>query len=65
MFKHGADGVRHMTWDRVPIEQIVRRTRLNREFLTPNIVEAILDGKQGSEVTLAGVLEPLPSERSE
>lgn len=54
-----------MTWDRVPIEQIVRRTRLNREFLTPNIVEAILDGKQGSEVTLAGVLEPLPSERSE
>jgi len=31
-------------------------------LLAPDIVEAILDGKQGPEVTLARVLEPFPSE---
>jgi hypothetical protein len=31
-------------------------------MLAPEIVEAILDGTQGSEVTLAQVLEPFPSE---
>ena len=30
--------------------------------LAPGIVEAILEGKQGSEVTLARVLEPFPVE---
>ncbi len=30
--------------------------------LAPDIVEAILDGKQGPEVTLARVLEPFPVE---
>lgn len=34
-------------------------------FLAPAIVEAILDGKQGPEVTLARVLEPFPAARAE
>ena len=38
-------------------------TRLLRlTLLAPDIVEAILDGKQGQEVTLARVLEPFPVE---
>src|SRR6056297_2370138 len=36
-------------------------TRVMRlTLLAPDIVEAILDGKQGPEVTLAKVLEPFP-----
>ncbi|WP_442970561.1 hypothetical protein [Roseovarius sp. D22-M7] len=35
---------------------------LRLTLLAPNIVEAILDGKQGQEVTLARVLEPFPVE---
>jgi hypothetical protein len=34
-------------------------------MLAPDIVEAILDGKQGPEVTLARVVEPMPVEWSE
>ena len=38
-------------------------TRLLRlTLLAPDIVEAILDGRQGPEVTLARVLEPFPVE---
>jgi hypothetical protein len=33
---------------------------LRLTLLAPNIVEAILDGKQGPEVSLAQVLEPFP-----
>lgn len=33
---------------------------LRLTLLSPGIVEAILDGKQGPEVTLARVLEPFP-----
>lgn len=33
---------------------------LRLTLLAPDIVEAILDGKQGPEVTLAHVLEPFP-----
>ena len=33
---------------------------LRLTLLAPDIVEAILDGKQGPEVTLAKVLEPFP-----
>ncbi|MGI3213040.1 hypothetical protein ACROSR_18245 [Roseovarius tibetensis] len=33
---------------------------LRLTLLAPDIVEAILDGKEGPEVTLARVLEPLP-----
>ena len=33
---------------------------LRLTLLAPDIVEAILDGKQGPEVTLARVLEPFP-----
>ncbi|WP_372922976.1 hypothetical protein [Roseovarius sp.] len=36
-------------------------TRVSRlTLLVPDIVEAILDGSQGSKVTLARVLEPFP-----
>jgi hypothetical protein len=35
---------------------------LRLTLLSPDIVEAILDGKQGPEVTLARVLEPLSLE---
>ncbi len=35
---------------------------LRLTLLAPDIVEAILDGKQGPEVTLARVLEPFPME---
>ena len=35
---------------------------LRLTMLAPDIVEAILDGKQGPEVTLARVLEPFPVE---
>ncbi|MFC3614778.1 hypothetical protein ACFORG_13480, partial [Lutimaribacter marinistellae] len=37
---------------------ITRVMRLT--LLAPDIVEAILDGKQGPDVTLAQVLEPFP-----
>lgn len=38
-------------------------TRVMRlTLLAPDIVEAILDGKQGSEMTLARVLDPFPME---
>jgi hypothetical protein len=38
-------------------------TRILRlTLLAPDIVEVILDGRQGPEVTLARVLEPFPSE---
>jgi len=35
---------------------------LRLTLLSPDIVEAILDGRQSPEVTLAKALEPLPSE---
>jgi hypothetical protein len=35
---------------------------LRLTLLAPDFVEAILDGKQGPEVTLARVLEPFPAE---
>lgn len=38
---------------------------LRLTLLAPDIVEAILDGKQGPEVTLAKVLEPFPVEWAE
>jgi hypothetical protein len=38
---------------------------LRLTLLGPDIVEAIVDGKQGPEVTLARVLEPLPVEWAE
>ena len=38
---------------------------LRLTLLAPDIVEAILDGKQGPEVTLAQCLEPLPPSWSE
>lgn len=35
---------------------------LHLSLLAPDIVEAILDGRQGPEVTLARLLEPFPPE---
>ena len=35
---------------------------LRLTLLAPDIVEGILDGKQGPEMTLARVLEPFPNE---
>ena len=35
---------------------------LRLTLLAPNIVDAVLDGKQGPEVTLVRVLEPFPVE---
>ena len=41
-------------------------TRILRlTLLAPDIVEAILDGRQGPEVTLARVMEPFPVEWAE
>ncbi|MCQ0971458.1 hypothetical protein MLD63_13620 [Paracoccus sp. TK19116] len=37
---------------------------LRLTLLAPNIVEAILDGKQGPEMTLSRLLEPFPMEWS-
>ncbi|GGE82678.1 hypothetical protein H1W37_03585 [Stappia taiwanensis] len=37
---------------------------LRLTLLAPDIIEAILDGKQGPELTLRKVLEPFPLERS-
>ena len=34
---------------------------LRLDLLAPNIVEAILDGQQGPDVTLARLLEPFPA----
>lgn len=38
---------------------------LHLTLLAPNIVEAILDGRQGPDVTLARVLEPFAEEWAE
>ena len=38
---------------------------LRLTLLAPDIVDAILDGRQGSEVTLAGLMEPFPPEWEE
>ena len=53
------------------IEEIAAHERISASYLTrvmrltllaPDIIEAILDGRQGPEVTLALVLEPFPVE---
>jgi len=46
--------------ERINPSYIARVLRLT--LLAPDIVEAILDGKQGPEVTLARMLEPIPLE---
>ena len=38
---------------------------LRLTLLAPDIVEAILDGRQGAEITLAQLLEPFPASWSE
>lgn len=49
--------------ERIAPSYMTRVLRLT--LLAPNIVEAILDGKQGPEVTQAWMLEPFPSSWSE
>lgn len=46
--------------ERIAPSYMTRVLRLT--LLAPDIVEAILDGKQGPEMTLARVLEPFPIE---
>ena len=38
---------------------------LRLTLLAPDIVEAILDGRQSAEITLAALMEPFPVEWSE
>lgn len=45
--------------ERIAPSYMTRVLRLT--LLAPDIVEAILDGKQGPEVTLARLMEPLPA----
>jgi hypothetical protein len=46
--------------DGIAVSYVTRLLRLT--LLAPDIVEAILDGRQGSEVTLARLMEPFPLE---
>lgn len=46
--------------DGIAVSYVTRLLRLT--LLAPAIVEAILDGRQGSEVTLARLMEPFPLE---
>ena len=46
--------------ERIAASYLTRTMRLTQ--LSPDIVEAILDGTQGPEVTLARVMEPFPVE---
>jgi len=39
------------------VTRVIRMT-----LLAPDIIEAIVEGQQGPEVTLAGLLEPFPAE---
>ena len=38
---------------------------LRLTLLAPDVIEAILDAKHGSEITLAGLMEPYPAEWDE
>lgn len=44
----------------IAVSYVTRLLRLT--LLAPNIVETILDGRQGPEVTLARLMEPFPLE---
>ena len=46
--------------ERIAVSYLTRVLRLT--VLAPDIVEAILDGRRGPEVTLARVLQPFPVE---
>ena len=47
----------------IAVSYLTRVLRLTQ--LAPDLVEAILDGRQGPEVTLARLMEPLPAEWTE
>jgi hypothetical protein len=49
-------------WPSARDRAVLHDARPALTLLAPDIVEAILDGKQGPEVTLARVLESCPSE---
>ena len=49
--------------EKITLSYLTRVLRLT--LLAPDLVAAILDGRQGSEVTLARLMEPLPAEWTE
>ena len=65
-WKRMIDSGRHATIADLAAQEGIAPSYLTRvvrlTLLAPDIVEAILDGSQGPEVTLARLLEPLPIE---
>ena len=61
---HGSEGLADTAWlaEREGIAPSYMTRVLRLTPLAPDIVEAILDGRQGAEMTLARVLEPFPGE---
>ena len=49
--------------EKITLSYLTRILRLT--LLAPDLVAAILDGRQGPEVTLARLMEPLPAEWTE
>ncbi|RBP90259.1 hypothetical protein [Paenirhodobacter enshiensis] len=49
--------------EKITLSYLTRILRLT--LLAPDLVAAILDGRQGAEVTLARLMEPLPAEWTE
>lgn len=49
--------------EKITLSYLTRVLRLT--LLAPDLVAAILDGRQGPEVTLARLMEPLPAEWTE
>lgn len=62
-FKVAPASTRRCPACRVTLSYLTRVLRLT--LLAPDLVAAILDGRQGPEVTLAKLMEPFPAEWAE